>query len=59
MVGQPSGSQRRLVGQPGVVLERFLGPVAVVVRQLNAFGEIIFRYEHEMRTRPEHYRLRH
>lgn len=42
-----------------MMLQSLLGAVAVVVRQLHAFREIIFRYQHEVWTTAEHHRLRH
>lgn len=45
--------------EPRMVLKRLLRTVAVVVRQLDAFREIIFRYQNEMRTIANHHGLRH
>lgn len=42
-----------------MMLERFLGPITVVICKLNTFRQIVLRYQHEMRTIAEHYGLGH
>jgi hypothetical protein len=42
-----------------MMLQCFLGTVAVVVSQLDTRREIIFRYQHEMWTIADHHGLRH